>query len=297
MIQTMHRTGHPTMATRSSMVKWWNQGGSERIALGVTRYTRACLASLKYLLAFPWFRPGLTNRFARGTLALQDELSYRNSAIPAKELWDLFPGIEDCEVRLGRLFPDEGSSVSYREMVVLCSMIRYERVRTAFEIGTSLGVTTFNIALNLPDGGVAHTLDLPPVKPKEASIRTAFEVSISDRKMIFGNREPRRFLSSAIEAKVNQLHGDSATFDYSPYEGSCDLVFVDGAHSMEYVESDTKAAFRLVRPGGIVVWHDYNNGFFWPDVHRYLNRFARDRAVHRIRGTMFAVARRSTTVC
>jgi predicted O-methyltransferase YrrM len=280
-----------TTGRGNSTAKRWNGYDLERIALGLVRYTASCWACLKYLVVLPWFRAGRTNRFAHGTLALQDELGYRNSLIPAREVWELFPGIEDTEVNLGKLFPDEGSSISHREMVVLCSIIRHEKARIVFEIGTSLGVTTLNIALNLPEGGIAYTLDLPPTTANEGWVRTAYDVSISDRKMIFANRQPRRFLSSTAGAKVSQLHGDSATFDYNPYIGRCDMVFVDGAHSMGYVESDTQAALKLARPGGLIIWHDYNDGFFWPDVHRCLNRFANDHVVHRIRGTMFAVSR------
>jgi predicted O-methyltransferase YrrM len=205
----------------------------------------------------------------------------------------VFPGIEEVEIRIGRTLPDEGSSISFREMVILCSITRCENARVVFEIGTSFGVTTFNVALNLPDDGILHTLDLPLVSDEQDSLRTAYDVSISDRKMIFANRQKRRFLDSSIESKVRPLFSDSAAFDYSPYQKSCDIVFVDGAHSLAYVESDTKAAFALARPGGLVVWHDYNNGFFWPDVHDYLTRIAQQYGITRIRGTMFAVARAS----
>ena len=273
------------------MARRWNPYAWERAELGLARYIGSCCACFKYLVATPWFHANQTNRFARGTLALQDELGYRSSAIPAKHVWELFPGVEEAEVKLGRLLPDDGSSISFREMVVLCSIIRYENAHVVFEFGTSNGVTTLNIALNLPWDGIAYTLDLPPARADQTVISTAYRVSVSDRKMMFANRECRRFLSSTVEAQVRQLYGDSATFDYSPYQGRCDVVFVDGAHSLKYVESDTRAALQLVRPGGVVIWHDYNDGFFWPDVHRCLNRLARDHVIHRIRGTMFAVAR------
>jgi predicted O-methyltransferase YrrM len=276
---------------RDCKVRRWNPYSWDRVALGLARYAGSWRACLRYLVALPWFGAEMTNRFARGTLSLQDELGYRSSLIPAKEAWELFPGIEEVETRLGRIFPDEGSSVSYREMVVLCSIIRHEKARTVFEIGTSLGVTTFNIALNLPEDGIAYTLDLPCQSEHENRLRIAYEVSVSDQKMIFANRQCRRFLSSSAESKVTQLYGDSATFDYAPYHGRCDVVFVDGAHSMEYVRSDTQAALRLAKPGGLVVWHDYNDGFYWPDVHRYLNRLARDRVIYRVRRTMFALTR------
>jgi predicted O-methyltransferase YrrM len=274
-------------ATRWKALAW------ERVALGVRRYLGSWSAVVEYLVLNPLLRPEFTNRFARGTLSLKDELGYKSSIIPAKEVWELFPGIEEVEIRMGRTLPDEGSSISFREMVILCSIARSENARVVFEIGTSLGVTTFNIALNLPHDGVLHTLDLPLTSGNQDSISMIHDVSVSDRKMIFANRQKRRFLNSSVESIVHPLFSDSAAFDYSPYQKSCDIVFVDGAHSRAYVESDTKAAFALARPGGLVVWHDYNNGFFWPDVHDYLTRIAPQYGIKRIRGTMFAVARAS----
>jgi hypothetical protein len=53
------------------------------------------------------------------------------------------------------------------------------------------------------------------------------------------------------------LFGDSASFDFSPFAGAVDLFFIDGAHSYEYVRSDTLRALQCVRPGGVIAWHDF----------------------------------------
>lgn len=37
-----------------------------------------------------------------------------------------------------------------------------------------------------------------------------------------------------------------------------DVVFIDGGHDYETVRSDTRLAYQIVRPGGAIVWHDYN---------------------------------------
>jgi len=38
-----------------------------------------------------------------------------------------------------------------------------------------------------------------------------------------------------------------------------DMVFVDGAHSYEYVKNDSRIAMKMLRDGkGLIVWHDYN---------------------------------------
>jgi predicted O-methyltransferase YrrM len=38
-----------------------------------------------------------------------------------------------------------------------------------------------------------------------------------------------------------------------------DAIFIDGDHSRKGVENDTMLAWQRVRPGGIIVWHDYHD--------------------------------------
>lgn len=35
-----------------------------------------------------------------------------------------------------------------------------------------------------------------------------------------------------------------------------DFVFVDGFHCYEYVKNDTEKGLEMLRPGGIIAWHD-----------------------------------------
>lgn len=46
-----------------------------------------------------------------------------------------------------------------------------------------------------------------------------------------------------------------------------DLIIVDVCHKYEYVKSDSKNAFRILRPKGWILWPDYRNG--WSDVDKY----------------------------
>ena len=69
--------------------------------------------------------------------------------------------------------------------------------------------------------------------------------------------------------RITQLYGDSASFDFSPWYGQMDFVFVDGAHAYNYVVNDTNIALKLLNPrGGIIIWHDYG---VWKGVTRALN--------------------------
>ncbi len=55
-----------------------------------------------------------------------------------------------------------------------------------------------------------------------------------------------------------QVYCDSRAWDTTQYpEGFFDSVFIDGGHTEEVVRSDTRKAVSLVRPGGLVMWHDY----------------------------------------
>ena len=129
--------------------------------------------------------------------------------------------------------------------------------RTIVEIGTFDGRTTLNIATNAPDGAIVYTLDLP----QEKLWATGLPIERpGDDVYIDKSGSGSRYRGADVEGRTVQLYGDSAGFDYSPYEKSVDFVFVDGAHSYEYVLNDTEVAFRLLRDGaGMIVWHDYGN--------------------------------------
>jgi predicted O-methyltransferase YrrM len=69
-----------------------------------------------------------------------------------------------------------------------------------------------------------------------------------------------------------------------------DLVFIDGAHSEDYVRNDTLQALKMIRPGGgVVIWHDAH--LF--GVVKFLAPWIRDHQleVYFIRHTSLAVAR------
>jgi predicted O-methyltransferase YrrM len=69
-----------------------------------------------------------------------------------------------------------------------------------------------------------------------------------------------------------------------------DAIFIDGDHSEAGVVCDSLLARRLVKPGGIVVWHDYGNPAV--EVTMALNRLhAEGWPIQRAAGTWLAFAR------
>jgi hypothetical protein len=90
------------------------------------------------------------------------------------------------------------------------------------------------------------------------------------------------------------LFGDSKAFDESRYQGECDLVFVDGSHAFSYVMNDSRKALRMVRSGGLVLWHDYRDvrAGETRGVFEALNELSRELPLVRIRGTSLVAYRR-----
>lgn len=157
----------------------------------------------------------------------------------------------ELEVRLAPLKANEHNTTEF-ELLTICSILKDRDVETVFEIGTYDGRTTRAMAINTGMKGKLYTLNLP-AETKVSELKTDnIDINLAS-KVVSGER----FLSTPEAVQIEQLWGDSATFDFSPYEGKIDMVFIDGAHSEVYVANDTEKAMRLLKVnGGIILWHD-----------------------------------------
>jgi predicted O-methyltransferase YrrM len=181
-------------------------------------------------------------------------------------------------------------NISLLELAVIGLLIRQARPQRIFEIGTFDGRTSINMMANAPIGCRLFTLDLP----SDEAGKTQFRVAADDMKYIQKAVSGARIRGTEFEPNITQLLGDSATFDYKNYNGTFDVVFVDGSHAYDYVKSDTEVALRLLKPnGGLIVWHDYDTDW-WPGVTRALNEFYSGRkelrGVRHVNGTALAYA-------
>ncbi len=148
-------------------------------------------------------------------------------------------------------------NVSFYELYVLNCAVRACNPRFLFEIGTFDGRTLLNLVANSPALERAYSLDLP----RETIDATALPIHRHDRSYIDKPRSGERIYRpehAELRARIELLSGDSATFDYTPYAGRIDFVFVDGSHEYAYVLNDSRRALTLLGPsGGFVVWHDF----------------------------------------
>ncbi len=166
------------------------------------------------------------------------------------------------------------------------------RAKLMFEFGTCTGKTAYLWARNAPADARIVTLTLAP--ENVASYRREATDDPSDVAFALKESTHTDFLYSdtPVAGRVEQLFGDSKTFDVSPWAGRCDLVFVDGSHAYSYVVSDSEKALQLVAPGGLVLWHDYAGPRHAPGVYRALNELARRMPLARLEGTTLVAYRK-----
>jgi len=190
--------------------------------------------------------------------------------IPEINIADLVNEATPIEIR--ELHSVDGN-VTAEELIVIAKLVRQYKPNRMFEIGTFDGRTTLNLACNSSDDAKVYTLDLPNQK------YVAKEQVALDGDMSFVNKSVTgsRFVRNECKNKITQLYGDSATFDFSPYEKKMDFVFIDGAHTYEYILNDSDKALKLLKDAqGIILWHDYK--WVWDDARKALNKLYSTRS-------------------
>ncbi|MBG0510059.1 FkbM family methyltransferase [Agrobacterium sp. MOPV5] len=136
---------------------------------------------------------------------------------------------------------------------VLQQLYRAFRPKHHLEFGTWEG---FGARLCLQHSE-AHvwTLNLPEGE-KDAEGRSLYSDAsgITDG----GNRIGRLYREAGLASRVTQLLMDSREFDTSAFDSDFfDTVLIDGGHTADVVANDTEKALQVVRPGGLVMWHDF----------------------------------------
>lgn len=207
------------------------------------------------------------------------------TVIPQISLAEAVPDISPLQLlEIGSQF----GNIYILEIVVIVKLVLQQKPKQALEIGTFDGRTTLNIAANCEEQAIVYTLDLP----REEILNTKFPIEPRDKQFIDKEKSGTRFTGTAYEKKIVQLYGDSARFDFSPYFGKLDFIFIDGAHSYSYVLNDSRVALKLLRNSrGMIVWHDYNDA---EGVTRVLNEFYTQvpefKGLKHIEGTSLAYA-------
>jgi predicted O-methyltransferase YrrM len=134
--------------------------------------------------------------------------------------------------------------LNWHETAILVALVRSVTPRVMIEFGCNLGITAARVLENVPSLERYIGIDVPANhEPILAHQRDEIPLNPG-----YYAADDERFwlLTAQSTLTPDQLE-------------PCDAAFIDGDHSEYFVCRDTDLARALVRPGGIIVWHDAGN--------------------------------------
>ncbi|VTR91657.1 family 2 glycosyl transferase : Glycosyl transferase OS=Singulisphaera acidiphila (strain ATCC BAA-1392 / DSM 18658 / VKM B-2454 / MOB10) GN=Sinac_0358 PE=4 SV=1: Glyco_trans_1_2: Methyltransf_24: Glyco_transf_4: Glycos_transf_1: Glycos_transf_2: TPR_7: TPR_6: TPR_10 [Gemmata massiliana] len=158
------------------------------------------------------------------------------------------------------------------------ALVAHLGARRILEIGTAAGHMTANLTAFTPPDAVVYSIGLVAEGgPRSGSPHQEYEVPRRDQFARFVNHFGTGYKARLIAA-------DSRAFDFARL-GPLDLAFVDGGHDLGTARSDSLGAYRALRPGGCLVWHDLPSRTPWVEVERAVAGLGFPEPVYRVAGT------------
>lgn len=208
----------------------------------------------------------------------------QNDIWMCKEIFEILPIPPGTRIILEHM-PGQGIYEPLDELAYLALLTRACEPQNIFEIGTFRGRTALNFALNSPEDCTVWTLDLPLDERAPVLDKT----NPADAAIIRASCTGADYKGKDCQHKIRQLYGNSLAFDFSPYIGNMDIVFVDGAHHYEAASIDTSNALKMVKPGGWIIWHDFANYGDYNDVTRAVLDMISGEKVFQISSSQLAI--------
>jgi predicted O-methyltransferase YrrM len=141
--------------------------------------------------------------------------------VPAVTFSELFGSGQNLNLAIDSSSLDRhGWNVKLHEELYISAAVQTLKPLRIFEIGTFDGNTTRRLAEAAPDDAQIFTLDLP---------EEMFDAT-QGPKAFCGSRVGEQYRESPARRKITQIRADATTFDFSPFHGNTDFVFVDAAH-------------------------------------------------------------------
>jgi predicted O-methyltransferase YrrM len=134
-----------------------------------------------------------------------------------------------------------------KETAILVALIASAMPKVVVEFGVNLGITAKVLLDSIPSIETYIGIDVPYGYQPRLNCQRSEVPACAGR---YATADPR-FYSLILDDGSSSL----AAEDLEPI----DAAFIDGDHSAVGVTSDSVLARRLLRPGGIIVWHDYGN--------------------------------------
>ena len=177
--------------------------------------------------------------------------------------------------------------ITLLETFLLLTCSKIVEARRIFEFGTFLGSTTLSLALNTPDDAEIFTLDLDHSAAKKA-IQDANDVQFTETHLAANAHFD--FTETSVNRKITTLVGNSKNFDFSAWNKSIDMTFIDGGHDVPTAASDTENAFSIAARSkpSCILWHDYRAPEY-PELTGYLDDLSRKVELFHLEDTKLCV--------
>lgn len=148
----------------------------------------------------------------------------------AIDIKDFFPTEHD--IRVFAPIQRSPEAVTSYDLVMINSIVRSLNAGLMIEFGTAKGKTALNMAMNGSEDARVITIDIQKHLPQ--------------------------YSHPQYDRKITKFVLPSRYFDERPYADRVDFIFIDGSHNYEDVLSDSLKALVMIKPNGIVLWHDYH---------------------------------------
>ena len=169
------------------------------------------------------------------------------------------------------------------EKTIICSILKTKKISRIFEFGTFLGSTTSMMALNSKNNSKIVSFDLETKKKltkfsikKFNQLKKNYNVKKQNSNDNFLKKAYQKFgpvylfyLKKKYKKKIQLLKGNSLNYNFNSYENKFDLIFIDGGHNFKTVKADTINSLKMVKKGGMIMWHDASSKIHL-DVYKYL---------------------------
>ena len=114
------------------------------------------------------------------------------------------------------------------------------------EIGTASGQTTANMSENAPSSEI-FTINIPPEEIEQGGKYSTYAPSYDEIGKAYRDRG---------FTNVKQIYANTANWE--PDIEGVDIAFIDGSHDSDFVFNDTVKVLKCMKPGGLILWHDFN---------------------------------------
>ena len=227
-----------------------------------------------------------------GFINLEKEFQSKIKMLDFNELQEFLKG-DHPHVHLN--FASQYGNISLMEALIISYIVETTKPKKIFEIGTFDGFSTYHLAMNSHSSAEIYTINLPmnDEHTKENIIRLSWLEYFGD------NSTHTALKKSKIGAiykrcpqggKVQQLFGDTLTYDFSEFKEKIDLCFIDGGHSHECLVKDTSNAMDMLSERGVVIWQDFNMQH--RDIYKFMMKLSKQHKLFWIKDTRLVFYRK-----